>query len=315
LRTSPLSLHITAFEDATLVALSYPHTMMDAMGQGDLLRAWSLVLAGRESDVPPLLGAREDVLYRAGAEPDVGQPREEFVLESKAATTFGMIKFGLRMMWDIFWERKLPCQTIFLPRRTVEHMRARALQELEESAPEGAERPWVSEGDVLLGFFAHKSALIQPPDRPMIMISAVDGRGRLGDLVRKDGVYIQNFQLGCSVPLSAEQARGSASELALAYRRALAEQMSPGQALAYCRYARKMWDARSPIPLFGSPDMNLFVTTNWARANLLQAAKFGPAVVRAGDTGEGRTRSRCDLASLRGTSSGCWPGTTRGAIG
>jgi hypothetical protein len=36
---------------------------MDVMGQQALLHAWSLVLAGREADVPPALGAREDIMW------------------------------------------------------------------------------------------------------------------------------------------------------------------------------------------------------------------------------------------------------------
>jgi len=46
-----LSLHITLFNDATLVSLSWPHTLMDVMGQQALLRGWSMVLAGKASDV------------------------------------------------------------------------------------------------------------------------------------------------------------------------------------------------------------------------------------------------------------------------
>ena len=36
-----MSLHITSFNDATLVGLSWPHTLMDVMGQQALLNAWS----------------------------------------------------------------------------------------------------------------------------------------------------------------------------------------------------------------------------------------------------------------------------------
>lgn len=57
-----LSLHITSFTDATLVALSWPHTLMDVMGQTALLQSWSLILAGRTFEVPVLLGAQDDVV-------------------------------------------------------------------------------------------------------------------------------------------------------------------------------------------------------------------------------------------------------------
>ncbi|KAF5586548.1 3-hydroxyisobutyrate dehydrogenase [Fusarium pseudoanthophilum] len=73
-----LSLHITLFNDAALVALSWPHTLMDVMGQQALLRGWSMVLAGRESEVPPVLGAREDTICAAGDAPV--ERKEDFKL-------------------------------------------------------------------------------------------------------------------------------------------------------------------------------------------------------------------------------------------
>lgn len=282
-----LSLHITSFDDATLVAVSYPHTMMDAVGQRDLVHAWSLVLAGLEADVPPLLGTREDIMYKAG-DPNA-QPQEKYVLDSLRMSSFGMIKFGLRMLWDMFWNWQIECQTLFLPKKMVDDLRAEAMEELARDTPEGEEKPWVSDGDVLLGFFAHKSAQTGPAGRPMILMTPVDGRARLGDLIQKDGVYVQNMQLGCTAQVSASTAMGPPSGMALAYRRALVEQMSPEQALAMLRMSRSTWDSGGGTALFGPPEASLFITTNWARAKLMQAARFGPAVVRAGETGAGRT--------------------------
>ncbi|KAG9252678.1 uncharacterized protein F5Z01DRAFT_744242 [Emericellopsis atlantica] len=71
-----LSLHITLFNDATLVSLSWPHTLMGVMGQQGLLRGWSMVLAGRVSDVPPVLGAREEAI-RAAVDAPV-EAKEDF---------------------------------------------------------------------------------------------------------------------------------------------------------------------------------------------------------------------------------------------
>lgn len=55
-----ISLHITSFNDATLVGLAWPHVMMDAFGIKALLSSWSLVLSGEEDKVPAVLGARHD---------------------------------------------------------------------------------------------------------------------------------------------------------------------------------------------------------------------------------------------------------------
>jgi hypothetical protein len=50
---------------------------MDVMGQQALLYGWSLVLAGREADVPPVLGAKEDAICAAV---DAVAEKEEFKL-------------------------------------------------------------------------------------------------------------------------------------------------------------------------------------------------------------------------------------------
>jgi hypothetical protein len=48
-----LGVHIVSFRDATLVSLSCSHTFADALGIKALLEAWSLVLQGRDDEVPP----------------------------------------------------------------------------------------------------------------------------------------------------------------------------------------------------------------------------------------------------------------------
>jgi hypothetical protein len=107
-----LSLHITSFNDATLVALLWPHTLMDVMGQQALLHGWSLVLAGRESEVPPMLGAREDALYIAT---DKSVEQEEFIVGQKQLRGWSMLMFVLRFVWDLLWNQVVETRTIFLP--------------------------------------------------------------------------------------------------------------------------------------------------------------------------------------------------------
>ncbi|ELR06042.1 hypothetical protein VC83_02271 [Pseudogymnoascus destructans] len=73
--TPILSLDITSFNDATIIGLIWPHVLMDVMGQQALLRGWSLVLAGKESEVPALLGAREDALLFPDENQEVYRPK------------------------------------------------------------------------------------------------------------------------------------------------------------------------------------------------------------------------------------------------
>jgi hypothetical protein len=74
-----VSLRVTSFHNGTLVGLAWPHTLMDVMGQQALVRAWSLVLAGKMSEVPPMLGARKDALIEAADAPQ--EAEEEYILK------------------------------------------------------------------------------------------------------------------------------------------------------------------------------------------------------------------------------------------
>ncbi|KAM4058624.1 hypothetical protein HRG_006421 [Hirsutella rhossiliensis] len=57
-----LLVKITAFFDATLLAITAPHVTWDGFGFSSFLQALQLILAGREDEVPPMLGSRHDML-------------------------------------------------------------------------------------------------------------------------------------------------------------------------------------------------------------------------------------------------------------
>jgi hypothetical protein len=87
-----ISLHITSFSDATLVAVVWPHMLMDASGGRALLAGWSSVLPGREEDIPMVLGAQKDILQQAAEatdDEDDGK-HEEFKLEPKRLERNGL---------------------------------------------------------------------------------------------------------------------------------------------------------------------------------------------------------------------------------
>src|SRR5690242_15728306 len=90
-----ISVHVTSFADATLIGLSWPHTLMDVMGQHAFLHGWSLVLANRGIEVPLVLGAREDALCALIEAPS--SVEEEYVLKSKQLRGLGILNFGARL--------------------------------------------------------------------------------------------------------------------------------------------------------------------------------------------------------------------------
>ncbi|KAK3897997.1 hypothetical protein C8A05DRAFT_19345 [Staphylotrichum tortipilum] len=278
-----LSLYITTFTDATLVALSWPHTLMDVMGQQALLRGWSLVLAGREAEVPPVLGAREDVVCSAADAP--AEKEEESMLCRMRLGGLAMAGFGLRFAWDLMWNR-VETRTVFLPKAVVEGLRRRARGDL--PAQDGKE-PFISEGDVLTAWAVRAVASSLPLPRPVTVLHAVNARFRLASLIRAPGVFVQNMAVAAFAFLSPSAATGSLGHIALENRRQLKEQATEGQVLAFLRQLRRQPEGdRDPGFLCGESSALLMPFTNWTRADLFRAADFSPAVVHAGETGESR---------------------------
>lgn len=50
-----LAFQVHTFDDATLISISFSHAWMDGMAFSNILHAWSMVLAGREAEVPPYI--------------------------------------------------------------------------------------------------------------------------------------------------------------------------------------------------------------------------------------------------------------------
>lgn len=288
-----LLLHIMSFANATLVGLTWPHTVMDAVGLEDLLRAWSLVLAGREADVPRVLGAREDVLWKIA-----GDVRDDDELVAKTDSYDGEFEahrlrgwsgvwFLVRFLWDAFRtpvERKLIC----LPKAALAKLRATVEQE-----QDGDQNTFVSESDVMTAWAARIIAQSEGRGRSLTVVSAVNVKFRLAKrLDPGPGVYLQNLVLGAFTFLTAKTAEGPLRSIAEAHRGHLAAQTSEGRILRMLKYLRKGRDAgkESSMRFYGRADSVVVTVNNLTKINMLGAADFGPAVVnQAGDreTGAG----------------------------
>lgn len=280
-----LSLHITSFNDATLVGLSWPHTMMDAMGQHALLRGWCLVLAGRESEVPPMLGAREDALDAAISAPGEKED-EEYKLGLKQLKGWGMAKFGSRFAWDMVWNGATETRTIFLSKKMVDELRNEAQSDLITQENGSREKPFISDGDVLTAWAIRAMASSLSPLRPITALHALNARFRIPSISQSSGVYVLNMAVPAFTFLSPEVAKGPLGPIALENRRHLMEQSTESQVLAGLR--REYKSGGNETFMCGEPDALLVPFTNWSRADFHKTIDFGPAVLRAGDVGQSR---------------------------
>ncbi|KAH8707556.1 hypothetical protein GQ44DRAFT_817332 [Phaeosphaeriaceae sp. PMI808] len=259
-----ISVHITSFTNATLIALMWPHTLMDVMGHQAFVNAWSLVLAGRESEVPPLLGAREDKLC-AIIDASVEKP-EEYMLKSKQLKGLAMLKFG-------------HTRTICLTKKVVADLRLQAQTDL-ANLSSGEKVPFISDGDVLTAWTMSAVATSLPYPRPVTALHAMNARFRLPSLINAQGVFLQNMLLPGFTTVPPDVARGPIGPIALSNRQCLMEQATEPQVLACMREQRLLYiDANVVLMPF----------TDWTKAKLFNAVNFSPAVVRGSEVSPRRS--------------------------
>ncbi|KAK2611912.1 hypothetical protein QQS21_002018 [Conoideocrella luteorostrata] len=298
-----LSLRITGFADATLVAVAVPHILMDAMALGELMGAWSLALAGRMDEVPPVLGAREDVAYDA-ADAELasaqGGEKEPWALQPVYLAGFSFVLFVVRFLWAILTEPAMESRVLYLPKGTLDRMRAGAIDDIAAQAPRDDDnaadtaKPWISEGDVLFAWACRVVSLAQgTKPRPINAHNALNLRNRLpqttpppppptdGDKQPAAGVFVRNLVALSYLPVSPAEARGPVGLVAAKYRAVLATQASPTQVLWMLRALRACVDAGKDANIVcgAPPTGELLTMTNWIKADFARAVDFSPAVV------------------------------------
>ncbi|KAH6892456.1 hypothetical protein B0T10DRAFT_401348 [Thelonectria olida] len=284
-----LSLHITSFNDATLVAVSLPHTLMDAMGIQALLKSWSLVLEGREAEVPPVLGARTDLLLDL----DYGQEskREDFVLNKHRLQGRKKARFALQFLHDKVRNSSPELRVIFLPKWAFDQLQQEPRRQVTESSKASGENHFISEGDILTAWAARAVALSEPKPRPVTIGGLLDGRSKIPKFAQSEGVYAQNVLTVTSVFIPPEMAKGDIATIAISHRRQLLEQSSEPQIRGWLKTMREELQAGGEgLLLFGPSDGLPMLVNNLKKADYIKVVNFGEAVVRQGEA----TESRCN---------------------
>ncbi|KAE8141774.1 hypothetical protein BDV38DRAFT_295617 [Aspergillus pseudotamarii] len=164
-----LHVHVTIFQDATLLTVSYLHTLFDAVARTNFFKAWIAVLEGREGEVPPFVPFDQDPLCDLGK--DV--PRESYTHFGRLVAGLSLVLFGLRYLFELFWFRKEEEHPIRVPGHCVERMRETAQQELAAATEEGAKVPFLSEPDVVSAWWVKTmvTALNPAPGRTVMVMS------------------------------------------------------------------------------------------------------------------------------------------------
>lgn len=284
-----LLLHITSFKDATFVSVVWPHTLTDASGILDMLKNWSLVLAGRETEVQPVLGALDDVLIQAlDGEPK--EAREEMLLNEQQLSGMSMAKWITQYL--LHWARspRLERRTIFMPSEALRRLKAQAQEEISAMPEAEGRKPFASENDVLVAWITQAVAASEPCLRHMTAAGFLNLRGRVKRLTSQDGAYIQNMLTLTNAFFTPELLGGPVGPIAVAHRRHVQAQGTEPQLLSFARAQRQDIDGgRLKLRAYGNATALPILFNNFLRSGFLQAADFAPAVVRAGEASAQRT--------------------------
>lgn len=265
-----------------------PHIVMDAKGISVLVSAWSNVLAGQPDRVPTFLGAKDDVLETVGT-PSDEKAQTSYPLEDKQLKGLSLLTWGLRMGWDMLTTSS-HSRTILLPAGYVSHLRLRAQEQL-GPAPDPNNPHFLSDGDLILAWFAHMVASSNSKKKPAILLNAFDMRGRFSDSITSEGSYLQNLVAFSYsfVPATELSSPTSFGQMALKVRQSVIQNTTDMQVRSLTRLMRASYDSTGLPPSFGTSDTMQIACSNWARARLLEAVDFGPAVISGGGGGSTTT--------------------------
>ncbi|KAF5616935.1 hypothetical protein F25303_13411 [Fusarium sp. NRRL 25303] len=274
-----IGLHIITFQDATIVTITWPHVLFDAVGFSHLIEAWSAVLAGHKERVPKVIGAKQDVLYDLG---DVVQCGPQYAAsEARILSGLAFMMFVIRMLWIIFTHRTVESRIICLPKDVVDRLHQRALKDIKENNDD-LEGPWVSPSDVILAWLTRALAHSSQAPRLISMTTPIDARTRLPQLHNAEGVYVQNMILGSFVNITPDDLRKTLGKQALVSRRGLLQQLDESNLVGILQLFRKRWDiGKTRAPIFAAPGSQLLVTNNRLKIDLFTAANFRSAVIKA----------------------------------
>ncbi|TVY67476.1 Transcriptional regulator sdnM [Lachnellula suecica] len=274
-----LSLRIVSFNDAMLVSLTWPHTLMDAMGRRALLDAWISVLSGRKSEVPSLHGFDKDPLTTFGT-----QPSESYALANQLMKGFAFFTFSVRMAFELMWYSKDEHRVVCLPATHFNSMKSTALSELSTLCSEPEQKQFISDGDIICSWWARLALSMVPRNtkRNISLMNAYGLRTILSDLLPADKAYISNasnevFTIFPAYVLFTHPVSYTASLI----RRSIVEQSTRSQREALAALTRQSQASSGRSPMFGDGSTKLIVFSNWTKARFFEL-DFSAAVVKEG---------------------------------
>ncbi|KAJ7735811.1 hypothetical protein B0H16DRAFT_128753 [Mycena metata] len=216
--TPLLHVHVAVFDDVTFIGLTSSHLLFDALGTGELLRAWTRLLNGEDIDAIPGMEVDIAPFESFTAPTELKHQRGWFVLG-----LFGQLFFILRFILRIFRDPKEQAYLIRVPKAFLQGSKRAIMENLQLQGS----TEWVGSSDVLLAWWFKSAYSYRSPSdtTPIHIHLAVNLRGKPifpGDSTLA-GPYIHNAVSAIpipAIPVNAFQ-KESLGEIALRIRRAI----------------------------------------------------------------------------------------------
>ncbi|KGO47186.1 Transferase [Penicillium expansum] len=274
-----LSIHAVKFNDATILTVTWIHTLADVMGIKTFLTAWSATLRRDEKAVPKLREFRSDPLSELAQR----TPAESYIYYNRVFGRKDFLWFiGLNILERIRHrqeERRMIC----LPASSFKHLYSIATTEVQDiTSADQKSTSFVSESDVLLAWWVRtlKGALGFRESQQIMVNNALNLRTSADEIVDSENeVYMGNALCMCPTFLQGSQlADESLGQIALRIRQSLVQQRSTEQAEAMAALQMQTMEKTGYLALVGDPRMVLLSCSNWHKARLYDV-DFSPAIL------------------------------------
>lgn len=152
--TPMVHVHVTTFEDATLIGLVAPHIMFDVIGAKAFLSAWTAVLRGEAESVavipldfaPLSKESTRKALVDSGAAARVAN--DEPVRGFFALGIWSTLLFVVSLVWRLAKDTQEVELLVRVPRKWLQAQK----EEVTEQLQQRGSKEWVSSSDVLLAW-------------------------------------------------------------------------------------------------------------------------------------------------------------------
>jgi hypothetical protein len=265
-----LFIHAVSFDDATILTVTFPHTLTDVMGIGIFMRAWSAMVRGDLTAIPTLEGFESNPLTELGKR----TPAEKYMHFDRVLNKGQLLMFVGRRLADSLWYRQEERHTIFLPARCVRKMHIKALEQLASSCDNGCAKsnPFLSESDIILAWWARTLyiALGLLPSQRILVNNAFNLRTSLHDSFSSpESAYLGNAVCMSPTFLQGRQIQEeSLSNVAWKIRQSVALQQTAEQVEAVTALLKQTMEKSGYLALIGEPGMLLLSSSNWHKAGM-----------------------------------------------